>query len=96
MSKPLTVVATLKARAGQEEALHEALRALIPPTRAEGGCINYDLHRSSDEPGTFLFYENWTTRPLWEQHMASAHLQAFSARQDELVASWELFAGEKE
>jgi hypothetical protein len=22
-----------------------------------------------EEPGLFMFYENWESRPLWEQHM---------------------------
>jgi quinol monooxygenase YgiN len=95
MTKPLTVVATLKARKGCEEALYQELRKLIAPTLAEEGCINYDMHRSVDDPSVFVFYENWTTRPLWERHMNSPHLQAFSARQGELADSWELFTGER-
>ena len=37
----LTVVATLKARSGQEKALLSALQGLVGPTRAEQGCITY-------------------------------------------------------
>ncbi len=63
--------------------------------RRYGGCINYDLHRSVEDPGTFMFYENWESRPLWEQHMESPHLQEFSSKQEELAETWELFLGEK-
>ena len=54
---PLTVIARLKAKDGSEEKLGAMLRALVAPTRAEKGCINYDLHRSHDDPGLFIFYE---------------------------------------
>jgi quinol monooxygenase YgiN len=91
----LTVIAKLKAKAGAEEQLFEACRKLIAPTLAEEGCINYDMHRSVEDPGLFMFYENWTTRPLWEQHMQSPHLTEFSATTEGMVEVWELFVGEK-
>lgn len=93
--KPLTVIAKLKARPGQEERLGAMLQALVAPTRAEAGCINYDLHRSHEDPATFIFHENWETRPLWEAHMNAPHLQQFSAAQGEVTESWDLFVGEK-
>ena len=63
---PLTIIAKLKAKPGAEEQLYEECRKLIAPTLAEEGCINYDMHRSIEDPGTIMFYENWTTKPLWE------------------------------
>ena len=92
---PLTVIAKLKAKSGYEEQLYELLRGLVEPTRAEEGCINYDMHRSVEEPGTFMFYENWESRPLWERHMGSPHVQKLSNKQEELCETWELFVGEK-
>ena len=92
---PSTVIAKLKAKSGSEERLYEELRNLVEPTRAEEGCINYDLHRSVEDPGLFMFYENWESRPLWERHMESPHLTEFSGKQDELTENWELFVGEK-
>jgi quinol monooxygenase YgiN len=44
---------------------------LIPITRAEEGCIQYDLHQDNEEPAHFLFYENWASRELWQIHMNS-------------------------
>ena len=92
---PLTVIAKWNAKSGSEEQLYEEFRNLVESTRAEEGCINYDLHRSVEDPGTFMFYENWESRPLWEQHMESPHLQEFLGKREELVDSWELFLGGK-
>ena len=91
---PLTIIAKLKAKAGADDQLYEACRKLVAPTRAEEGCINYDMHRSIED-GTIMFYENWTTKPLWEQHMKSPHLSEFSAATKGMVEVWELFQGEK-
>ena len=92
---PLTVIAKLKAKGGSEKQLYQELRGLVGPTRAEEGCINYDLHRSVEDPGLFMFYENWESQPLWEQQMESPHLSEFSSKQEELTETWELFVGEK-
>lgn len=61
-SGPLTIVAQLKAKPGKEKELQQVLQALIEPTRHEKGSINYDMHVSNEDPGLFLFYENWRTK----------------------------------
>ncbi|MGB0258137.1 MAG: putative quinol monooxygenase, partial [Coraliomargarita sp.] len=61
MSK-LTIVATIKAKADQVDLVQSELLKLIEPTRAEAGCINYDLHQDNENPAYFLYYENWETR----------------------------------
>ena len=92
---PLTIVAKLKAKNGCEEQLGEVLRSLVEPTRAEQGCINYDLHRSDDEASTYLFHETWESRPLWEAHMQSPHLVAFGEANGAVTESWTLFTGQR-
>jgi quinol monooxygenase YgiN len=92
---PLTVIAKVKARPGTEEQVFEALRKLISTTLAEEGCIDYDMHRSIEDPGLFMFYENWTSRSLWEQHMNAPHIKGFSEETEGMVEIWELFVGEK-
>jgi quinol monooxygenase YgiN len=62
---------------GKEEALRQELLRLIEPTRREEGCLQYDLHVAMDNPGRFVFYENWTSRAALDKHLGSKHLQAF-------------------
>ena len=90
-SAPLTIVAQLKAKPGKEKELQQVLQALVEPTRHEQGSVNYDMHVSNEDPGLFLFYENWRTKEEWDRHMKSPHLVAFAAKNDELVAEWKLF-----
>lgn len=81
----LTVVAEILAKPGCEQRLREELLRLIEPTRAEEGCLQYDLHESTEQPGRFLFYENWTSRAALDRHLATPHLERLSALLAELA-----------
>jgi len=70
----LTIVASIKANADKIELVKAELLKLIEITRAEEGCINYDLHQDNENPAHFMFYENWQTRELWKTHMNNQHL----------------------
>lgn len=90
MSDVFSLVAKIQAKAGKEEALKAALIDLIDKTRAEAGCVNYDLHLGENDPSTFVFYENWATKTHWEAHNESEHIAGFMAAAEELVESAEL------
>ncbi len=70
----LTIIANIRAQADKVDLVKRELEKLIPITRAEEGCINYDLHQDNENPAHFLFYENWESRELWQAHMSSQHL----------------------
>ncbi len=86
----LTIVATITARKEQLELVKAELTRLIEPTRAEAGCIQYDLHQDNDHPEVFLFYENWESRELWQAHMDSDHLRQYLAATEGAVAEFSL------
>ena len=85
MQDMLTVVAHVRAKPDKEDEVRKGLRALLAPTRGEEGCINYDMHESTETPGEFACYENWTSRAHLDAHLASAHIRAFFARIPELL-----------
>ncbi len=86
MSQPLlTVVAELVAKPGKADELRAALTGLVDPTRKEDGCVQYDLHESTDKPGSFVFYENWTSRAALDVHLQSPHLIALGAIAPDLL-----------
>ena len=68
------VIARAVAREGKREKLREALAGMLTPTRAEPGCIVYDLYESN-QPGRFYFYERWESQAALNAHAASAHFQ---------------------
>lgn len=73
----LTIVATIRAAAGQADLVQAELVKLVEPTRQEAGCLQYDLHRDNEDPSHFIFYENWESRALWQAHMNAPHLAAY-------------------
>ena len=86
----LTIVATIVAKPENVELVRSELLKLIPITRAEAGCIQYDLHQDNDDPVRFLFYENWDSRELWQAHMNAPHLAAYQAATEGAVAEFTL------
>ena len=84
--KPVTVIARIHAKPGKEDETRKELEALLEPIRAEAGCINYDMHRSADDPALFMFHENWTSKQALDEHLATPHLKAFMGKQPQLLA----------
>ena len=89
MSK-LTIVANIHAKADKVELVKAELEKLIAITRAEAGCLQYDLHQDNDNPAHFMFYENWETRDLWQTHMGAPHLAAYMDATDGAVENFVL------
>lgn len=83
----LAFVVILRAKEGQHLLLEAELRALVAPTRKEEGCLQYDLHRGADQPGTFLFHEVWESREHHTAHTRTPHFLRWQARKDSLLAS---------
>ena len=50
----LTIVASIKAKADKIDLVRAALEKLIDTTRAEKGCINYDLQQDNQDPAHFF------------------------------------------
>ncbi|WP_323141893.1 putative quinol monooxygenase [Massilia phyllosphaerae] len=83
----LTVIATMRAKPGKEADLHEHLLSLVPQTRTEAGCIDYDLHRLQDDPSVFVMYENWVDRGELDKHLQMPYMRAFGAALPDLLRS---------
>jgi quinol monooxygenase YgiN len=86
MNESLTVIAHVRAKPGRESRVRQLLEGLLAPTRAEAGCINYDLHQSQTDPALFVFYENWESEAHLDAHARSAHIQSFRKLSEETLA----------
>ncbi|MFT5081752.1 MAG: quinol monooxygenase YgiN [Planctomycetota bacterium] len=87
MSK-LTIVANITANADKIDFVKAELDKLIDTTRAEAGCIQYDLHQNYKNSAHFLIFENWESRELWQNHMNAPHLAAYSVATEGSVAEF--------
>lgn len=88
MASKLTIVAKIEAKKDQVDLIKSELIKLIEPTRSEEGCIQYDLHQDNENPEIFLFYENWESRELWQNHMNNDHLAAYMKATEGAVESF--------
>lgn len=84
--KKVTVLARFKAKPGLEQQVHNAIMSLVGPTREEAGCINYDLHQSSDDKAVFMLYENWVSKKDLDDHLNTPYLKNFLGKAPELLA----------
>ena len=73
----VVVVATIRAREGQAEALLEAVRRLVEQTHLEAGCLAYAVHEDPNDPQTVVFVERWTSEVALENHRVQPHMRDF-------------------
>jgi len=85
MSGKVSLVAYLKAKPGKDQELLDGLLKLVEPSRSEGGCIDYHLHRSTEDPLIFMFYENWVAMADLDEHLKMPYLEPLLTRSDELL-----------
>ncbi len=80
----ITAVTLIHGIPGKEEELKHHLLSLAGPTRAEKGCITYDLYQSPDQKHEFMRFEVWESLDALEAHKKTPPLKAsFEKRQRE-------------
>lgn len=82
----LALVVEFRAAPGRLDDLRSALLDLTVATRAEDGCLRYDLHEDADDADVLAFYEVWATSAAHAAHDATEHVRSFVARIPELTA----------
>lgn len=81
----IRVVAHFRPKPGKLQEARELLLGFTTPTRAEKGCVFYDLHRNPEDPEDLTFIEEWDTAEDLDAHGRSAHIQEGRKRLPELM-----------
>jgi quinol monooxygenase YgiN len=79
------VIYTFPADDAEEAA--RTLRSLRDSSRAEMGCITFDVSRSIDDPNAFVLYEEWRDQAALDEHYATEHFQTFGVNGIRTLAS---------
>ena len=74
--RKVRIVAEATAKPGKADALRAILLDMLPPSRAEAGCLHYELHEDLDAVGHFFFYERYTDAAAFAVPPDHAPLQA--------------------
>ena len=69
----ISVIAKLKVQEGKLDELMVYVRELIFETLKEPGCLEYDLHKHTENKGVFAFFEKWETMADLDSHLNSEH-----------------------
>ena len=81
----LFIFARFRARAGHEAAVEEALREVVPPSRAEPGCVSIHAFRSIRDRQLFYIHSRWKDEAAFETHAGLPHTTRFIARVEPLL-----------
>ena len=87
MNNTIRVVARASVRPEKLNETLEALTELVAATRAEPGCVKYELLRNIAEPHDLTFVEEWADAESLEAHFATDHFRAVAARAEELLTA---------
>ena len=82
----IVVLATAKAKPGKEGDLERALREVAAPTRAQRGCLEFQLYRSANEPAAITAFERWSSEEDHERHLQSEHVKTLITRFQGILA----------
>ena len=70
----INVVAKIKAQAGQEGKIEQALRDAIPKVMAEEGTLSYTLSKSQSDPLLYLVLEKYKDMDTFMFHSSQDYV----------------------
>jgi quinol monooxygenase YgiN len=79
------MVVELRSAPGRREDLRSAMLAILGPTRAEKGCLRYDLHEDREDPDVLAIYEVWSDAAALGRHRDTDHVREINSRIHELT-----------
>jgi len=85
MSETLQVVAIIQVKPGQRSAVQAAFAPAIVASRAEPGCVRYDLFADSSNPQRLVMVEEWASKAALELHMSTLHFKEFVSQAGALI-----------
>jgi quinol monooxygenase YgiN len=73
----VTLLVTLQAVAGSRNRLQDELAQLAALSRADPGCVRYDVLEDLQGPDRFVLWEEWLDEAALVDHDANPHVARF-------------------
>ena len=86
MLHPIHVVARHFARPDTVDEVRRILLSLIDSSRAESGCLKYELLQNTDDPCDFTFVETFANEAALKLHAAAPYIAGLAPQLKDLVA----------
>ena len=75
----ITKRVTFIAKEGSEQKMKELLSAMVKPSKAEEGCVFYEIFQYENNPKKFMAVETWADEKALDGHKASAHYKIYKS-----------------
>jgi (4S)-4-hydroxy-5-phosphonooxypentane-2,3-dione isomerase len=72
------LVARMTTREGEQDRAAELIARLAKASDAEPGNVHYIPHRSTENPRTFMIYEQYRDEAAFEEHAQTEHFQTIA------------------
>lgn len=86
IDEKIVLVARLKVRDDAVEEAKKLALGIVADSRAEEGCINYDVHQAIDDPTIFVWHETWKDKAALDAHFEFPYFKEFLAKVSEIAA----------
>jgi len=75
----ITKSVTFIAKEGSEEKMKELLSAMVIPSKAEKGCLFYEIFQYENERNRFMAVETWENEDALNGHKSSKHYAIYKS-----------------
>ena len=82
----IVLVARLRVKEGMVDEAKNAALSLVDSSRAEEGCIKYDVHQSIEDETVLIWHEVWTSKNALDEHFQKPYFTSFFAKVEEVAA----------
>lgn len=82
----IVLIARLKVKADKVEDARQAALAIVEASRAEEGCLNYDIHQSIEDETVFFWHETWKNKAAIDEHFATPFFGEFFKTVEQVAA----------
>ncbi|MCA9689631.1 MAG: putative quinol monooxygenase [Nannocystaceae bacterium] len=81
------VLVDLQIKPGTTARALEIFAQAAAPTRAEPGCVRYELCQSQDDERRFVLVEEWRSQAALDEHLTKPYIRTMGAALPEVVAA---------
>lgn len=78
--------AKITVKPGKRDEVISKMQKLIKATRAEPGCIYYELYASTEDENVLMMFEKWENRMALDSHIETEHFIAFGEEIEKYLA----------
>ena len=75
MEEPVRMIVRFRTKPDKVGDFQSLMSDMREPTRAETGCLSYELQQSMEEPELFVFVEDWRSDADAASHLMTPHVQ---------------------